>query len=160
MRTISDEEIRSLKGATDTAYKLGGGVTQFPHLTRVLVPALSKYSSFNEENHDYVIPADIAVEADRRAGSPIIISAMAKLLGYQLVPDTSVGAPASPALRIDDAHRVLRETMDVSQAILDAAADGNFDQLDRKRIAREAREAMRALEQVATAAERGLPCAK
>lgn len=63
MRTISEEEIRSLKGATDASYKLGGGVTDFPLLTRVNVSTLSKYASFNEENGEALIPIDVAVEA-------------------------------------------------------------------------------------------------
>jgi uncharacterized membrane protein YebE (DUF533 family) len=45
-----------------------------------------------------------------------------------------------------DAHRVMSETMDVSQAVLAALADGRLDAGERKIIAKEAREAMRALQ--------------
>lgn len=47
-----------------------------------------------------------------------------------------------------DAHRVLSAGMDVSKTILDAVADQNIDALERQKIAKEAREAIRALESV------------
>jgi uncharacterized membrane protein YebE (DUF533 family) len=45
-----------------------------------------------------------------------------------------------------DAHRVMSETMDVSQAVLTALEDGHIDAGERKLIAKEVREAMRALQ--------------
>jgi hypothetical protein len=153
VRTISDVDIRSLKSATEASYTLGGGVTAFPDLTRVNVSTLSKYASFNDDLKESVIPCDVAVEADRRAKSPVITSAMARMLGYRLVPD-SEQPDAGPVTEMD-AHRVLSESMDVSRAILDAVLDNRIDALERKKIAAEARQAMRAIEQVLAKLEDG-----
>jgi hypothetical protein len=153
VRTISEVEVRSIKSATDAAYTLGGGVTAFPDLTRVNVSTLSKYASFNDDYADFVIPCDVAVEADRRAKSPAITSAMARALGFRLVPDENetVGGPITEM----DAHRVLSESMDLSKAILNALLDNRIDALERKQIAREGREALRAIEQVLVKLEEG-----
>lgn len=135
-----------LKGATEASFKLGGGLTSFALLARVGVSTLSKYASVSEEFRDNVIPVDIAVEADRRAGSPIIIGEAARQLGFDLVAAT--GTDAAKPVTEADAHRVLYEATDVSRAILDAMGDGKIDALERKKIAQEAREAIRALERV------------
>lgn len=149
MRTISDEEIRSLKGATDAAYRLGGGVTSFSHLTRVTVAPLSNYASFDAGNARTLIPVDVAVEADRWAKSPVIVSAMARALGYRLVPDDGAadGTAAAPGrLTERDAHALLSEAMDVTRETLAAVEDGQADALERKRIRKELMELVRAAE--------------
>ena len=153
MRTISEEETGSLKGATEASYTLGGGVRCFELLTRVNASTLSKYSSFNDENAQSLIPVDVAIEADRQAKSPVIVAAMARLLGHRLVPDDTetVRGP----LTEQDAHTVLSESMDVSRAILNALLDKRVDALERKQIVREAREAIRAIEQVLLKIENG-----
>lgn len=160
MRLISEQSILSLKGLTDACYRLGGGVTSFALLTRVGVSTLVKYATLGERRsdgvHEYgqtLIPIDIAIEADMRAGSPIIVGGMAGVLGYDLVPKADRAAAHS--LSALDAHKVLAETMDVSRAIIEAGSDGNFDALERRTIHREAREAMRALEQVVAATAEG-----
>ncbi|MGM4909144.1 phage regulatory CII family protein [Rhizobium sp. 768_B6_N1_8] len=147
MRTISEVDIRAIKAATEAAYTLGGGVTAFPDLTRVNVSTLSKYASFNDEYRESVIPCDIAVEADRRAKSPVIVSAMARQLGFRLVPDApEIAETGSPSE--NDALRVMSEASDVLKEILRAREDGNVDALDKKRIAKELHELIRAAESV------------
>lgn len=136
----------SLKGATEASFKLGGGLTSFALLARVGVSSLSKYASVSADFRENVVPVDIAVEADRRAGSPIIIGEAAKQLGFELVPIS--GQVAAKPVTEADAHRILKETMDVSQAIMAARADGRVDSLERKEISQEAREAIRALQAV------------
>ncbi|MDK4704309.1 hypothetical protein PH562_18800 [Rhizobium sp. CNPSo 4062] len=153
MRIISEEEIRSLKGVTEASYTLGGGIRCFELLTRVNASTLSKYSSFNDENANSLIPIDVAIEADRQAKSPVIAAGMARLLGYRLVPDEP--DTARGPVTEQDAHDVLRESMDVSRAILDALLNKHVDALERKRIAKEAREAIRAIEQVLVKIENG-----
>jgi hypothetical protein len=151
VRTVSEVEVRSLKAATDAAYQLGGGVSQFPALTRVNVSTLSKYASFNEENAEFTIPIDIAVEADRRAKDPVITAAMAAALGYRLEPE---GSPVARR-EVNElfATEILSETMDVSKAIIEARADGRIDSLENKKILKEAREAKRSLEQLIASLE-------
>ncbi len=136
----------SLKGATEASFKLGGGLTSFALLARVGVSSLSKYASVSPDFRENVVPVDIAVEADRRAGSPIIIGEAAKQLGFELVP--IAGQSAAKPVTEADAHRILKETMDVAQAIIAARADGKVDSLERKEISQEAREAIRALQAV------------
>ena len=151
MRTISEQEQRSLKAATDGAYVLGGGISCVLPFTRVGVSTLSKYASYNDEHHDSFIPVDVAIEIDRRAKTPVIVRAMAALLGFDLVPVSSNvrDIPASPApLSEKDALRVMSESMDVSQAILRALDDNRIDALERKGIAKELRESIRAQEEV------------
>ncbi|MGY5812024.1 phage regulatory CII family protein [Rhizobium sp. LEGMi198b] len=153
MRTISEMEVRSIKSATEGSYVLGGGVSDFPEFTRVGISTLSKYASFNDEFKDTVIPCDVAIEADRRAKSPRIVSAMARVLGYRLVADDG-GAVRGPVTEMD-AHKVLSESMDLTKAILDALLDNRIDALERKRIVAEGREALRAIEQVLAKIEEG-----
>lgn len=145
MRTISEEDVRTLKGAADAAFKLGGGVSNFAHLTRVNGATLSKYASLNDENRDFLIPVDVAIEADRWAKSPIIVSAMARALGYRLVPDERA-LPQPAELCERDAHTVLSEAMDVARETLSAVEDGHADALERKRIRKELLELVRAAE--------------
>lgn len=153
MRLISLENVLNLKGATDASFRLGGGVTSLALLTRVVVSTLVKYSTRGEERADgrhqhdeTMIPVDVAVEADSRAGSPIITGEMARQLGFRLEPLSGSGAGKS--LTVADAHRVLAEAMDVTKAMLDAYANGQPSTLDKRVIRKEAREAIRALEQV------------
>ncbi|KQS90317.1 hypothetical protein [Rhizobium sp. Leaf386] len=153
MRLISDQSILTLKGVTDACYRLGGGVTSFALLTRVGVSTLVKYSTLGERREDgshehgqTIIPLDIAIEADMRAGSPIILGQAVAELGFGLVP--LEGRPAARQVTEADAHMVLAEAMDVSRAILEAGRDGRYDALEKRTICSEAREAIRALEQV------------
>lgn len=153
MRLISIENVLNLKGAADASFRLGGGVTSFALLTRVVVSTLVKYATRGEHRQDgehehdkTLIPVDIAVEADLRAGSPIITGEMARQLGYRLEPID--GESAGRRLTEEDAHRVLAATMDVSRAILEAKADGKVDFREWEIIEREVREAIRALELV------------
>jgi len=146
VRTISEQEQRSLKSATDGAYALAGGISCILPFTRVGTSTLSKYASFNDEHHDSFMPLDVAIEVDRKAKSPTIIKQAAELLGYELVAANAVIDGDNAPLTAMDAHRVMSETMDVSQAVLAALADGRIDAGERKTIAKEAREAMRALE--------------
>lgn|GEM_PF-1061951 len=132
------------------AIVLAGGISCILPFTRVGVSTLSKYASYNDEHHDSFVPVDVAIEIDRRAKSPIIARAMAALLGFDLVPIAAAGA--KPAQREPlsemDAHRIMSESMDVSQAILRALDDDRIDALERRGIAKELRESIRAQEDV------------
>jgi len=154
MRTISEMETRSIKAATDAAYMLGGGVTAFPDLTRVNVSTLSKYASFNDEYRESLIPCDIAIEADRRAQSPVILTAMARLLGYRLVRDDE--AEARRPATLTDVMKTYSESADVIREANKALADGKVDDADRKAVLPEIDEAIRALQQLRDGFARGV----
>lgn len=147
MRTISEQEQRSLKSATDGAYALAGGISNILPFTRVGTSTLSKYASFNDEHHDSFMPIDVVIEVERKAQTPTIIRQAATLLGFDLVAAKSVQGdePHAPITEMD-AHRVMSETMDVSRAVLAALDDNRVDAGERKVIAKEVREAMRALQ--------------
>lgn len=155
MRTISDEERRELKSATETSYKLGGGVTDFPHLTRVNVSTLSKYASFNDENQENFIPIDIAIEADRRAKSPIVVSAMARKLGYRLVVDDEVQQERR-AINDADMMDLISEFADVIKVVQDAKANNTLGTAAvAKRITKEVHELIRELKELVVNAKEG-----
>ena len=147
MRSISDIEIRSLKGATDAAFILGGGMTRFPLMTRVNVSTLSKYASFNAEHSEKLIPIDVAIEADRRAKSPVIVSAMAEVLGYRL-ERCEVRLSEHKSLSTADANALLKEAHDVWGLLIEAFEDGRIDALEKKILRRGLRELIRAAEQL------------
>ncbi|MGO6998995.1 phage regulatory CII family protein [Rhizobium leguminosarum] len=154
MRTISEMETRSIKAATDAAYMLGGGVTAFPDLTRVNVSTLSKYASFNDEYRESLIPCDVAIEADRRAQSPVILTAMARLLGYRLVRDDE--AELRQPATLSDVMKTYSESADVIREANKALADGEIDAADRKAVLPEIDEAIRALQQLRDGFARGV----
>ncbi|MGH6773100.1 phage regulatory CII family protein [Brucella tritici] len=157
MRTISDPERRTLKAATDGAYVLSGGISRILDFTRVSTSQLSKYASFGEDNTDSFAPIDVAVEIDRADKSPTITKEMAALLGFELVPvGIRSDIAASPApITEKDAMRILKEGMDVSQAIVDALTDNRIDAAERKNIGKEARELIRVMEDLVRRLEAG-----
>lgn len=147
MRHFSEKAYRSLKCVCSVAYDLAGGNTLFQHSTRVVVSQLSKYASLNEDDEKSYMPIDVAVDLDRAAGSPVITGTMAQLLGFRLEPLSAAVADAEK-LSERDAHKLLSEAMDVSQALLAAFADGRIDALERKRLRVELREVIRAAETI------------
>lgn len=147
MRTISEPERRTLKAATDGGCVLAGGISRILDFTRVSTSQLSKYASFGDENADTFAPIDVAIEIDRAAKSPVIVKEMAGLLGYDLTPKLKAPVNVSDQpVTLADGHRVLKETMDVYQALDEALADGRIDVADSKKLDKELLEAIRELE--------------
>lgn len=140
-----NEAVSNIKGATEACFKLGGGLTSFSLLVGLAVSTLSKYASLNEEHADRVIPLDIAIEADRRAKSPIIITEAARQLGYRLEPDAG-GGTARQALSEDDVLAIMDEATDLWRMARNAYADGKLDALEKRDIGQKLRRLMRAAE--------------
>jgi len=134
----------TLKAATRRAIEIAGGARSFAAVTRIKEGNLSKYGSPNEEHAETFMPIDVAVEADMEAGSPIILSAMAEMLGYKLVP-MAAAADDPDVITQADALTVANEMSDVIRVITTALADGRACAADRKDITREADEAVKAL---------------
>ena len=143
MRSLSGKQSMLLKAATRRSVDMAGGGESFSHRTRVRATQLSKYGSTSEP--ETFMPLDVAVEADLEAGVPIILSAMAELLGYKLVP---VSAEPAGELGPNDALRIANEMGDVIRTITEAMADGHVDAADRRTICREIDEAKAALRDV------------
>ncbi len=146
MRSISDKQQLTLKAATRRAVDMAGGGDSFQHVTRARGPQLSRYGSTSEDNLDKFIPIDVAVEADQEAGAPIILSAMAEMLGYKVVPHEAVHASTAHPITVRDALRIANEAADVVKAITDALdTDNIIDAAEEKVITREIDEVMRTL---------------
>ncbi|MFN3549250.1 MAG: phage regulatory CII family protein [Mesorhizobium sp.] len=137
-RPTSDHDRARLKGATKRAIERAGGGTAFAAQTRVEPPVLSKYAAPHE---DHFVPVDVACDADMAAGSPVILSAMAATQGFRLVPIDDVAPAFSPTM----VGQLIRETGDVSAAILEAMADGRVTPAERRAIEIEIDEALVAL---------------
>lgn len=148
MRSISDKQALTLKASTRRAIDMAGGGESFQHVTRVNGGQLSKYGSQAEEKS--FMPIDVAVEADLEANSPIIVGAMAEILGYKLVPNG--GAANAAALRpvtVKDALRIANEAADVVKAITEALSnDDLIDGVEERVITREIDEAISAFQDV------------
>lgn len=146
MRPTSDHQRERLKGATGEAIDRAGGGTFLATRTRVETGALSKYRAGHET--DYFMPVDIAADTDLAAGRPIILATLASVEGYQITPlSCAPGGTLTPAL----VGRLIRETADVSAAILDAQADGRVSINAKHAIMREIDEALAVLWQTRAA---------
>ncbi len=134
-----------LKGATDACFRLGGGVTSLALLTRVGVSTLSKYASNGHEHADLLVPVDVAIEADMRAGSPVIVSEMARQLGFRLEPLERRVAIAE-TLSEADVLKIMDKAADVWRMAREAFADGRLDALERRDLGQQLRRVIRACE--------------
>lgn len=144
MRSISDKEALTLKAGFRRSLDQAGGGDAFQHATRMKAANLSKCGSANEDNMDKFVGIDVAVECDREAGSPIIVGAMAAMLGFQLVP---AGQDVSGAAAIThrDALTISNEAADVVRTITEALEDGKVDLYERDQIVNQADELIKAL---------------
>lgn len=147
IRSISEEEARTAKKATEAAYALAGGVSVVTLRSRASISQLSKYASTNAENAETLIPIDVAVEVDRLAGSPVIAAALARMQGFRLVPDEN--APADRRkITEGDALDFMSEAMDVVEAIRAMRQKDRADCADKRAVAKEVHEAIRELKEI------------
>ncbi len=148
MRTISGKQGLTLKAATRRSVDMAGGGDALQHVTRVRASYLSKCGSAGEDNADKYLPIDVATEADMEAGSPIILTAMADILGYRVIPIVEGSAlqiaAATPTHK--DLTDLNRELTDVVRTLGDALDDEHLDGREKKEITREIDEAIKALQ--------------
>jgi hypothetical protein len=83
-RLSTEKERNQIKARTHQLFELAGGVEFFAPVTAVKKAALSKYASLGEP--DKFIRADVIIELDRQIGAPMMVSMLAGMLGYKLVP--------------------------------------------------------------------------
>ena len=89
MRISTDHERNALKTACRAAVHVCGPAKQITAMSRISESRISV--CINRETEDF-LPLDVAIEIDRLAGAPLIVEAMARLLGYRLVPDDADAA--------------------------------------------------------------------
>ena len=143
MRASTPDERRALKAAVRRSCKLAGGAASVQYSTRVGDVDLSRYAS--KDHPDRYCPIDVALEIDREAGSPVIVSAMAALLGYRLVADDAKGAEP---LSMRDVAQVSTEAAQLISAVAEASCDGKIDANEVNNIDKEAEEAVAAIRRV------------
>jgi hypothetical protein len=139
MRASTPDERRALKAAVRRSCKIAGGAASVQHSTRAGEVDLSRYAS--TEHPDRHCPIDVAIELDREAGSPVIVSAMAALLGYRLVAE---GAKGAEPLSMRDVAQVSTEAAQLISAVAEASVDG-IDASEVSNIDKEAEETVAAI---------------
>lgn len=143
MRAITHHIATALKDATRRSIKAAGGPESFQHVTRVRQGRLSCYGLTGEDYEADFIPLDVALEADLEAGSPIITSELARLLGYRMVP--AEAEPRVSSLTHRDVSRLSLEFDDVRRAAAEALEDDHVDHGERRAIRRQVDELKKAL---------------
>ncbi len=147
MRAYSEKQEMTLKAATRRAVDMAGGGESFQQVTRVNATQLSKYGNPAESRS--FIGIDVAVDADMEAGSPIILGAMADILGYRLVPAGDPIMVVAKPVTVHDALEIANEAADVVKAITEALSnDDQIDGREERIITREIDEAIRAFQSV------------
>jgi hypothetical protein len=139
IRSITEKELVSIKRVTDATIDLAGGFKVAVMRTRSSSSQLSKYANFchpiadgKADTRERYVPVDVAIELDRAAGSPAILSVYAGLLGFDIVPasrDTADGEIDSL-----DALDLLCQAGKVAEEIRAALSDNKIDALERDRI--------------------------
>lgn len=135
IRIISEREGLALKAATRRAVEMAGGSDSFSLVTRVGQGQLSKYGLTTEEHAASFMPIDIALEADKEAGAPVIVERMAALLGYRLVK--ADGEAPRDGLALADVARLSARVGTLCETTADALADGHVSPGEERDIQRE-----------------------
>ena len=141
LRRIFPPELRELKAAARRSVELAGGGEQFQYVTCVRAAEISKYCSNSEDRQMRI---DVAIEADREAGAPIIVGLMARLLGYDLVR-REIAHGNQPMPSLEAAGAATSECLEVFQEYAKAMKDGKLDMVERTAVRREIAQAIRAL---------------
>ncbi len=123
LRLVEDDEITRIKARTKQLIKLAGGPELFQHSAGVPKDMLSKYGSGSEP---HVIRADVVLALDRQLEAPMMLSFIAEMQGYRLVP-LEPGENDGDKVTLSDLADLHRADGDVSAVLSDAMADGVID---------------------------------
>ena len=140
LRASTAGERLALKAAVRRAAKMAGGGASVQHALRVGEADLSRYGS--PEHAARHCPIDVALDLDREAGAPVIVAALAGLLGYRLV---LVDAEPAQGVTPDDISAVTVETAEAVKALCDRLGKGPASAADKAAIHKEIEEAVAAL---------------
>ena len=116
--TVSDFSL--LKAATRRAVHDAGPMATVSRQTRLDQGTLSRAGNNNESNF---LPIDDAVRIDGMTGNATIVRAMARLLGFRLVP---IDAPNNQPSLIHDAADMAKQSGELVSEVIDIASDGTI----------------------------------
>lgn len=154
LRPTTAQQRLILKATARRLLEMAGGVTSFELVTRVKAPALSKYSSPDDEMH---MPLDVAMDLMMDTRSNGILSAMAAMLGYKLLALDADGQGASVP-DMGDISELVQDNSNVITAITRAMADGVITPAEERKISKEIEknvQELRAMQRKAKAAVSG-----
>lgn len=140
LRSITELELVSIKRVTDATLDLAGGITVAAMRTRSSGSQLSKYANFCHpyqdgaaDTRERYVPLDVAIELDRAAGSPAILSVYAELLGFEIIPKRGSDEELSELSEMDALDFLCRAGQ-AAEEIRKARADGRIDPHEEKLI--------------------------
>ena len=129
LRRTTALERRQIKQRTAQLVRLAGGVEFLAPSTGVKKAQLSKYGSDAEP--ESFINAAVIVELDRTLGAPMMVSALAAMEGFSLVPMAEAEAGTfgmADIAALSAAHGKMVSTL------AEALADGQVDAAERRAI--------------------------
>ncbi len=118
---IEVSDFALLKSATRAAVRSAGPIAVLANETRLDGGTISRAGNLRETNY---IPIDDAVRIDAMTGDCRIVRAMARLLGYRLVP-INAQDNSQPSL-VHDAGIMAREAGELVSDTIEVSADGNI----------------------------------
>lgn len=132
---------KELKGVVRLAVKEAGGQENCANVSGRIDRAAAFSDYANNELDNRHMPIDVAVEIDQFNANARIVSAMARMLGYELRP-----IEADPARSDEDALlATAKESTEAVATIWAAKADGIITQAERAEGTKQIDEAIRAL---------------
>ena len=140
---LTELERRALKSVVGLAVKTAGGQENAVNVTSRISRhvAFSEYA--NPEIGDRHCPIDVAVELDQFNATPLILKAMARMTGHELIALPRVVGDDSPLGQISGA--ALKEVGEVFATLGKQLEDGKISRLEDQALNREIDEAVEKL---------------
>ncbi len=132
MRASTDHQRAALKSATGRAIRAAGGPGALAEDTRVNGSMLSRYEAREADGGEKYMPIDVALDADIAAGSPIIVGAMAAILGYRL--ERSNAQTEVPPASLSDFVALTKRQARMTETFAEALDDGRIDAAERRQL--------------------------
>lgn len=140
---VDDAERLKIKLRTQQLIEQAGGPEVFQYRAGCQSALLSRYGS---RSAPHMIRADVIVALDRELGAPLMLTELAAMVGYRLVPIESEPDDGRE-VGIRDVVDLNRADSDVSSNLADALEDGVIDIAERRQtraaIARKVSKLMR-----------------
>jgi hypothetical protein len=140
---LIDLQRRGLKVIVGLAVKLAGGQENAVNVTS----RIQRHATFSDYGNtrlpDRHVPIDVAVEIDQFNGKPLVVKAMAQLLGFWLTPIPSVAVTGSSMGALCCVAKEAGEAIAAISEFVDAGGTMEADR--KKKVVREVDDAIEAL---------------